>query len=78
MTDIAAVCSGCGSYMTEKVYEPYVCADCKIKSLEEDLTKLKEERDYINCKYRKSDDESMALRKYKGAFEMLVSELAKK
>lgn len=78
MTNIAAVCSGCGSYMTEKVYDPYVCADCKIKSLEDDLNKLKEEWDYTNRKYRESDDESMALRKYKGAFEMLVSELAKK
>ncbi|MCA1184552.1 hypothetical protein MH050_19235 [Bacillus licheniformis] len=78
MEETAAVCSRCGNYMTGKIYDPYICADCKIDELNNELAVCKREREYIEQKYRTTEDESQALRKYKWAFETLVAELSKK
>lgn len=34
MSDVGAVCKSCKKCV-EKIYEPYVCADCRINYLEE-------------------------------------------
>lgn len=42
MEECAAVCSNCGK-ATGKIYESYICANCKIKQLEEQLSESHEQ-----------------------------------
>lgn len=75
--ECAAVCSACKN-STGKIYEGYVCADCRITALEE----LAETGKYYREMYEKEQHEFIAFREscegaleYKTAFQLLVKEM---
>lgn len=80
--ECGAVCSNCGNATTGKIYEPYWCADCKIKDLEENVEFYKEQ--YKNAENQRFDwvnkfnEESIQKTKYRHAFECLYEKVSSK
>ncbi|MGG3920467.1 hypothetical protein ABEV41_00705 [Geobacillus thermodenitrificans] len=84
MEECAAVCSNCGK-ATGKIYESYICANCKIKQLEEQLSEsqeqinlLLEEKEKYKKLWREEHEKTMKYLKYKNAFEVLLKEIGVK
>jgi hypothetical protein len=79
--ECAALCSKCGIGTTGKIYEPYWCADCKIKDLEERAEFYKEQYEYAEKQrtewIKRYNDESIEKTKYRCAFECLYEKLTK-
>ena len=75
MEEVAAICSKCSEATTGKIYDPYWCADCKIKSLEEDVGFYKEQYEYAEKErsrwVKMYNDESIQKTKYRNAFDCL-------
>jgi tRNA G26 N,N-dimethylase Trm1 len=80
--ECAAVCSQCGEETTGKIYEPYWCADCKIKNLEEEVQCYKDQYNYAEKErtewIKKFNDESIQKTKYRCAFEALFEKVSQK
>jgi hypothetical protein len=82
MEEVAAICTKCGNGTTGKIYKPYLCANCKIEELEEDVEFYKEQ--YRNAEkersewIRKYNDESIQKTKYRNAFECLYEKAISK
>lgn len=80
--ECAAVCTKCGQGTTGKIYNPYLCANCKIEELEEDVKFYKEQ--YQNAEkersewIRKYNEESIQKTKYRNAFECLYEKAISK
>ena len=81
-SETAALCSDCQKGTTGKIYKPYLCVDCKIKQLEEDV-------EFYKDQYRSSDkqrdewvkkfnEESILKTKYRCAFEALYEKISGK
>ena len=79
--EIAAVCSNCQK-TTGKIYDPYWCADCKIKELEESSEFHKEQNSNLNKQknmwVNKYNEESILKTKYKHAFDALFEKVTGK
>lgn len=82
--EIAAVCERCEQATTGRIYDPYICAACKIEEQEAEIMALHKQLEKVTeseVKYRrwhqeKSEEYSEVLR-YKTAFKTLVEELTK-
>jgi molecular chaperone GrpE (heat shock protein) len=84
MEECAAVCSNCQK-TTGKIYDPYICANCKIKQLEEKLKErqeqnklLLEEKEKYKKLWREEHEKAMEYLKYKNAFKVLLKEIGVK
>lgn len=82
MSEVAAVCNNCKQATSGKIYKPYLCADCKIKELEESVEFYKEQYQYAEKErsgwVKKFNDESIQKTKYRHAFECLYEKLNSK
>jgi hypothetical protein len=80
--EVAAICTKCGNGTTGKIYKPYLCANCKVKELEEDVEFYKEQ--YRNAEKERSEwikkynDVSILKTKYRNAFECLYEKATNK
>lgn len=75
MSETQALCAICEKGTSGKIYNNYSCADCYIKTLEEETKYLQDEKEQFRKMYREAEERRMEYFQYYTAYKVLLKEV---